>query len=384
MILKRVISALRSRPGSAVADMPADGTLPSDGRWVAFITDSSEVQRAAAGERLFAPLASTRLRVLIPAAELAARIPVYFVPLDRILSRPAPAALGTPAAIVLAKLAAGRVAKMKHALAPLLAWLADRARSTTVCADLSDDYEALAGAFGEPYLSEYQRCLAEHCVLTVPCEALRQALLPRARRSVVVIEDPYESEAASPVRVAPSTPLRLCWFGNLGAPNVGQLARDLGALAVSAAEIDAVLEIVAGEGSAAAVEAVVRAVGEASRRWTVSFTPWSLAATDDAIRRSNFVLLPQEHASAWGRVKSHNRLVETIRGGRLAIASPIPSYLELAEYAWVGDSLADGLNWALAHPIEAVRRVEVGQAYVETRFAPQVVGEKWSRALGVT
>lgn len=382
MILKRMLSGLRSQPSSAVADVPADGMLPKAGRWVAFITDSSEVQRAAPGERLFAPMASTRLRVLIPAAELAARIPVYFVPLDRIL-RQGSDEFGAPVAIVLAKLAAGRVAKAKRALDPLLTWLADRALSTTVCADLSDDYEALAGAFGEPYLAEYQRRLAEHCVLSVPCEALRQAMLPRARRDVVVIEDPYESEAASPVRVAPSTPLRLCWFGNLGPPNLAQVARDLGALAATAADLDAVLEIVAGEASATLVDVVVRAVGEASSRWTVSFTPWSLTATESAIWRSDFVLLPQEHSSAWGRVKSHNRLVETIRGGRLAIASPIPSYLELADYAWVGDSLADGLSWALTHPSEAALRVQAGQAHVETRFAPRVIGEKWSRALRV-
>jgi hypothetical protein len=28
-------------------------------------------------------------------------------------------------------------------------------------------------------------------------------------------------------------------------------------------------------------------------------------------------------------------------------------------------------------------RVEAGQVYVETRFAPRVIGEKWSRVLGV-
>ena len=383
MILKRVLSAMRGQAGAGETEMPADGTLPKGGPWVGFITDSAEVQRVAAGGRLFAPLASTRLRVLIPAAELAQRIPVYLVPLARFLSGPSPEAVGSPTAIVLAKLAAGRVAGMKHGLDPLLDWLADRAGSTTVFADLSDDYEALSAAFREPYLGEYQQRIAEHCALIVPCEALKEALLPRAERGVVVIEDPYETEVASPVRATASTPLRLCWFGNLGTPNVGQVARDLRALATSAVGIDAELEIVAGEGSRAAVDELVRTVGETNRRWVVSFTPWSITATQQAIARSDFVLLPQEHASAWGRVKSHNRLVETIRGGRLAIASPIPSYLELAEYAWVGDSLADGLRWALAHPVEAARRVEAGQAYVETRFSPRLVGEKWSRALGM-
>jgi hypothetical protein len=82
-------------------------------------------------------------------------------------------------------------------------------------------------------------------------------------------------------------------------------------------------------------------------------------------------------------VKSHNRLVEAIRGGRLAIASPIPAYQELSHYAWVGEPLAAGLRWAQDHPDEVVQRVTAGQAHVEARFAPRVVGQKWARALGV-
>jgi hypothetical protein len=103
----------------------------------------------------------------------------------------------------------------------------------------------------------------------------------------------------------------------------------------------------------------------------------------EAIARSDFVVLPQEHGTPWGRVKSHNRLVETIRGGRLAIASPIPSYLELADYAWVGEPLGAGLRWALQHPDDATRRVVRGQAYVAERFSPEAIGAKWARALGI-
>ena len=115
----------------------------------------------------------------------------------------------------------------------------------------------------------------------------------------------------------------------------------------------------------------------------LSFTPWSLQTTEAAIERSDFVLLPQEHRTAWGRVKSHNRMVSVIRGGRLAIASPIPAYRELAQFGWVGDDLAAGLRWALANPQEAAARIGEGQRYVETRFSPQAVGRTWAQALGL-
>jgi hypothetical protein len=118
-------------------------------------------------------------------------------------------------------------------------------------------------------------------------------------------------------------------------------------------------------------------------RLNIAFTPWSLAATEAAIERSGFVLLPQEHRSAWGQVKSHNRMVSVIRDGRLALASPIPAYQELSRYGWVGEDLAAGLRWALASPEQAAMRVAEGQRYVETRFSPEVVGRKWAQALGL-
>jgi hypothetical protein len=113
------------------------------------------------------------------------------------------------------------------------------------------------------------------------------------------------------------------------------------------------------------------------------FIPWSLGSTEAALERSDFVLLPQEHRTDWGKVKSHNRMVSVIRAGRLAIASPIPAYRELADYAWVGDDLGQGLRWAIGHPDEARQRVTEGQRYIETRFAPQAIGDKWAAALGI-
>jgi hypothetical protein len=358
--------------------------LPVDRQWVAFITDSGEIQEVRAGERLFAPLASTRLRVLIPAAELARHVPVYLVPLSRALRGSTAAAIGAPSAVVMAKLAVGRVATMKRELRPLLDWLAELAHSTPVFADLSDDYEALSETFGEPYLAEYQRWLAEHCALIVPCDALREVLAHRARRGVVMIEDPYETPVARPVRTTASAPLRLVWFGNLGAPNRDLVMREVRGLAAATVDREVRLEVVAGESSRVMAAQIAEAAGAEHSGFVVTFTSWSIAATQDALERSDFVVLPQEHASAWGRVKSHNRLVEAIRAGRLAIASPIPSYLELQDYAWVGAPTSSGLRWALDHPDEAARRVAAGQAYVDMRFSPQTVGEKWAAALGIT
>lgn len=356
---------------------------PGDGAFVAFLTHSAEVQPVNAGERLFADTASTRLRVLIPAAELARRVPVRLVPLARFLADPSLRALGGPRAVVIAKLAAGAVAAMERELTALLDAVAAGRCAAPVFADLSDDYAALADALRAPFLAEYQRRLAEHCALTVPCAALRDALAPLAARGVEVIEDPYESDAAQPVRTRAGEPPALCWFGTLGAPNADDLRETLSTLARTMGDGGGRVELVAGEAARAVGTAIAAAVAAANPRWSVAYTVWSPESAAAAIARSDFVLLPQAHATPWGRVKSHNRLVETIRAGRLALASPIPSYLELAEYAWVGEPLAEGLRWALAHPEEAAARVARGQAHVATRFSPAAVGARWAQVLGV-
>lgn len=383
MRLKTLLRGFRDRRTADTEMGTLAGEVPDSAQWLAFVADIDELRHVVPGERLYSPLGSTRLRVLIPAQELARLLPVCIVPLARVVGGLRPDALGSPSAIVLGKLAAAKVAAMTRELDGWLTWIAGRARSVPIFADLSDDYEAHAPAFREPFLEEYQHRLAEHCTIVVPCGALRDALAPRARRGIVIIEDPYESAAARPVRTAGTNPPRLCWFGNLGEMNVAHLARELRAVALDAAGQALHFQLLAAEGSRQLVERVARAVSEANPRCTVTFMVWSLAATRAAIETSDFVLLPQDHTSAWGRVKSHNRLVEAIRGGRLAIASPVPAYLELSEYGWVGEPLAAGLRWAQEHPDEAVRRVEAGQAYVEARFSPRVIGQKWANALGV-
>jgi len=351
--------------------------------FVAFVTPSAEIQSVAPGERLFAPLASARLRVLIPAAELARRVSVLLVPLARFLADPGLAELGGPLAIVMTKLSAGAVHAMQRELSAMLDSIADGRCPAPVFADLADDYAALAEPLRAPFLAAYQRRLAELCTLIVPCAALRDAVAPLARRGVVVVEDPYESLAARPVRTRPGEPLGLCWFGNLGPPNARGLRAALVALARDAGKGVCRLQLVAGEQSSQFGVEIAHAVAGANPNWSAEYAAWSPAAVETAIERSDFVLLPQDHATAWGRVKSHNRLVETIRGGRLAIASPIPSYLELADHAWVGEPLSEGLRWALEHPGEAAGRVARGQARVAERFAPEAIGEKWASALGV-
>jgi hypothetical protein len=320
---------------------PPRPSFPQGG-FVAFVTSVEVPKQVNPDKPYFSNIASTRLRVLIPARQLARRVPVWLVPFEEVARHPDLAQLGRPGAIVLGKLTGEGVIVKRQLLVEMLRRLRDSAHTPMTYADLSDDYVALGKQLGEPFLAEYQKTVGGLCSLIVPCTALSRSLARYAKRGITVIEDPYESPSERPVRVAPSTPMRLAWFGNLGAVNQPWLEQAFGRIASSLADMAIRLEVVASD----KVRERVLAMGERLRSrhpgFELSFTAWSLA-----------------------------------------VASPIPAYQELAQYGWVGTDLGEGLRWAIAHRGDAARRVTEGQRYVETRFAPEAIGRKWAEVLGI-
>lgn len=372
--VRRIFAWLFGNRGS-----PASGM----GDFVAFVGVLSTRSQVHPQDQIYSDLASARLRVIIPARELARRFPVWLVPIAEFIERPRLEHLGRPHAIVIGKLSSAEVVAKQGQLRQLISALRKGDSQGRLFADLSDDYAALAKAWGKPFLREYQRGLGRACEFIVATEALASSVRRDARRGLHVIEDPFESAEARPVRAWSAGPVRLAWFGALGTVNLALIERGLEELATAFPDLPILVELVAPSVARQTVQAIAARLASAYARFSVSFTAWSLAATDAAIERADFVWLPQEHHAAWGRVKSHNRLVSAIRGGRLAIASPIPSYQELAPYAWVGEPLSEGVRWALGNPQEAVQRVREGQRYVEQRFSPDRIGRRWVEVLGL-
>lgn len=362
---------------------PARRPFPQGGA-IAFVTSVAKVHRVNSGQSYFSHTASTRLRVLIPALELARRVPVWLVPLETFAADPSLPGLQPLAAVLIGKQAVPSVTLQEAVLRRLVRQMREVAKATPLYADLSDDYAALAKALGEPFLAEYQAGLGACCTLTVPCQALADAVRRDAKRGLAVIEDPYESSTVQAVRVATSLRLKLVWFGNLGEVNAAQLEQALLEIARGLADLVLRFNVVADATQQARVHGMAERMRAVHPNAELAFTPWSLETTEAALDACDFVVLPQEHRTAWGRVKSHNRLVTAIRAGRLAVASPVPAYEELADYAWVGEDLLAGLRWALTHPGDAAERVRSGQRYVAERFSPQAVGRKWAATLGLT
>jgi glycosyltransferase involved in cell wall biosynthesis len=380
MLARLLRRALSRSAGQASDPQRRRGHAPHDRPLVVFLSTIDRVCFIP-DDPIRSRLASTRLRTLIPGGQIAGKARVALAPWSALVEPAGFAALGAPAVLVVAKLSTAEVLTRRDEVERGLERLSALRGGVRVVADVSDDYAAMAVELNQPFLEAYERGLAETCTLTVPCAALADRLRPIARHGVRVIEDPWESPQSNPAAVRGRDPLELLWFGNLTNADVveGGLRRALPGLLGRRARI----EVVTGRERSGLVAEIAERLTREYPAVSVRFVEWSPEAVWAALGRCDLVLLPQDHRDAWGSVKSHNRLVEAIRAGRFAVASPIPSYTELADYAWVGEDLAEGLAWALAHPRAAEQRVAAGQAYIATRFAPEVVGRKWAEVLGL-
>lgn len=383
MLLKLLKAAFGGRTREAGAPAPIVYSGPRHRGFVGFVADVQAAQFLVPGDSVIAAQASLRLRVGIPAEHLQRYAPVCLFPVDLIEQDPTLHVLGEPRAIVVGKFPVRRIAAEPARFAALIGWIEEVKRRHPVVADLSDDLAAAATMYQLPWLAEFQQRLAKACPLSVPSAALRERVAAAAAHGVTVIEDPFEREVQAPARFAPGNILRLAWFGVFGPPLrafiEGQFSGIAGRLAPRPLEIAFVTESGQGE----LVAEMGASLREAHRSCSLRFVPWSREAVAREVTDADLVVLPQDAASDWGRVKSHNRLVEALRGGRFAVVSPIPCYQELAEWAWVGEDLADGVEWALAHPGKVLQRIAGGQALVEQRFAPERIGELWANLLGL-
>jgi glycosyltransferase involved in cell wall biosynthesis len=106
-----------------------------------------------------------------------------------------------------------------------------------------------------------------------------------------------------------------------------------------------------------------------------------MAAQSQALRDCDCVIIPATVDNAQKRAKTANRLTEALWAGRPVLAHAVPSYLEFAHCAWIGEDLVAGLGVALRNPQQVLRQVRAGQDIVAARYSPEAVGGLWAQAL---
>lgn len=342
--------------------------------------------------QMYSPFASARYRVIQPMAGLAQR--GHAVTLAQIGVDTVPDQVMTAFdadVVVFSKLITPRHDLFEKVSATTRI-VTDRLRSTGrwVVADLNDNY------FEHPFYGAFFRDFVGRVDAVVTSTPEMSALVAQfTERPVVVVTDPFEGPCGAPRFSPPAQRSRSGfrrWFGNhdeggellqlvwFGHQSNWKTMRGVVESLLGLRGWTIELEIITAP-DCGVEEFCDEFNARHGRACRLRFTAWSLAATWEGLARAAVVLIPAWPDEASKAVKSPNRLVESLRAGRFAVVNPLPAYRSLAPYCWLGDSIVEGLRWALEHPDEAQRRVLAGQTFVAATYSPDAVAGAWEAAL---
>lgn len=326
--------------------------------WVTAGTLDTSLGYASSG------MASTRYRVLLPAANLG---PLGWQ--SRVVNEADLAQHGWGEV----QFAAGDVLVVSKSLQPAILTYLQQAQQqgVQVVVDYCDNHFERPDAIGQhqhALLSLADRVIASTPELKVTIEKL-------THKPVDWITDCFEGQKKAP-QFAPGDTLHMLWFGSH--TNYDTLQPIFPALRAIAQTRPVVLEMVTlhpqGEQAARALS---------GNGLQVNYTPWSTQVMQSAFERCDIVLIPtlqSEHKAG----KSPNRLIEALWAGRFVIAGDLPAYQPFSDFAQVGGNVFSHIQWALANPQAVTEKIARGQAYIIANHTPKHIGQLWHEALTAT
>jgi hypothetical protein len=248
--------------------------------------------------------------------------------------------------------------------------------------------------FDDPHFRDFYSAALPHCrAVTTVSERLAGTLRQLTSRPVHVAPEPTEGERGAPqafVARKPPAPLawlarriglsndlwrvRLLWFGYLA--NLPPLIEILPQLETLARRHPLMLTLVTNPLDE--IDALLTpARTQESAPLRLQFIPWNPVIMDSVIAAHDMVLIPSAYRDPVKQAKSPNRLVAGLHGGRFVVAHPLPAYAPYAGFAWIGEDLCQGVEWAIRHPREAVERIARGQVYIDEKHSPEAVARFW-------
>jgi tetratricopeptide (TPR) repeat protein/SAM-dependent methyltransferase len=314
---------------------------------------------ALAQGRPVSALASARLRVLMPAAELAQQLDSRFLSErecpDELSGNEPPS---PDDVLVISKSFSPDTTRLL---------LQTKKRGTRVVVDVCDNH------FDHPEHGPHLRFLtAAADALVVNTPAMQALVREKTGRDATLIGDPFEGPQGAP-SFEPGDTLRLLWFGHPA--NADTLIAALPGLAALASRRPLHLAVVTAPGPH-----VDRIRAGARDALQLDFVAWTPAATWAALAECDLVIVPTLDGPT-KLTRSANRLVESLRAGRFAIVGPQPSHEPLAAFTRIDGDIAAGIEWALAHAEDVRGRIAAGQRHVAVEFAPDAIAARWLKVL---
>ena len=217
-------------------------------------------------------------------------------------------------------------------------------RGVKVIVDYSEDYSA------HPELASVYRSLIQTAdVVAASNSALAGVLRSQTPVPVAVVGDPVEGERGEP-RASSRRPPRLLWSGP---------AHTLAALRFALDQLT--------QRRAHFALSVLTSPGTGAENLGHRFRAWSTEALLEELYECDGVVLPGVPI----------RFCQAIWAGRFVIDRPSSAYGEVGPYGWLGDDVAEGVEWLLENPQLATERIRAGQEWVAAHASLEAIARAW-------
>ncbi len=227
--------------------------------------------------------------------------------------------------------------------------------------------------------------LSDFCI--VPCiamEHIARKWLPMAS-PVFVIEDPWQTRLQPYPSFHSTSKLRIVWFGNTN--NVHFLCLQLKSLMENLVNARSVLLSVLTnqQGLDLAHRTFLNSLPSANLPWSFQPHLWRHDAQptqlESVLGPAHISWLPSDPSNVVKSGVSHNRLIDSVRSGCIAIASPMSSYLELSKIAILGRDHATLINSILPEYDRLSMKYTNLRSQILQRFSPAVNLSNWEKIL---
>ena len=223
--------------------------------------------------------------------------------------------------------------------------------------------------------------ISDHIVF--PSEALKEITLQYVKPNTKthIIHDPWQlSKKHSPRKLAKEQVVKLIWFGSN--KNIDYLLHalpDLFANCNSSRTYE--LTILATEFSFNKLHESLKKLNPNYKNWYLRLVEWNIKdqprQLEAEITRSHISFIPSDPRDPLKAGVSHNRLVDSLRGGCITVASPLKSYEELSELCLLGNNFPSLINKAIQDYENYCSRLTLRSENLLIKFSPDSNSKAW-------
>ena len=284
--------------------------------------------------------------------------------------------------VVIGKMSASKIKDCDNmAMGNLAAVAKLKAQGANIVLQYSDHHIIRNDRIG--YL--YQDLVHLADTIVFPTSALLRQLKKASdlcNKQLAIIEDPWQiKEATLPKSIINNT-FNVLWFGS--GLNAKYLLKEIKNIQKCCATIN--LKILTSSEAITYIRQsheVKKCAEEGSIR--IQYIPWESKnqpnQLEKELHQSHITLLPTSRISQAKTGISHNRLVDSVRGGCIALANEAESYLELSNVALIGADFSGMMNYTINNYQKIAAQIAKNRAATLSKFDPNINLVKWRTLL---